>query len=227
MIRRVVVFLLVCALVAGEFPAQAAGVAIVGVVTQASRANIASASVSAGANIYDGDSLTTSSDGLLRVRSGAAQFYLAAQSGVRLHSAPTGTLVQLTAGTLVFSSAKSSAMEVEVSQARIRAAADMATVAQISSVSPRVIEVRAKRGALQFAYRGESQLVPEGVSCRFILDPTDEEAASTPRPGFPAQKRGTSPGGRRPKGFLYLTGGAIAIVTFIAIDEALESPSKP
>ena len=228
MLRRIVVFLVTCALAAGEFPAHAAGVSVVGVVTQASRANIASASVTAGANVYDGDLLTTFSDGLLRVRSGAAQFYLAGQSGVRMSSAPSGTLVQLTAGTLVFSSANSGAMDIEVSQAHIRAANDMATVAQISYVSPRIIEVRAKRGPLQLSYKDDRELLPEGTSARILLDPSDEElvtssAANSP---FPDQK-GPHPGKKRRKAFIIFWGSVAALTLGWIICEALESPSKP
>ncbi|HET9803386.1 MAG TPA: hypothetical protein VFP96_09125 [Candidatus Acidoferrum sp.] len=229
MIRRVVVFFLVSALAAGEFPAHAAVVAVVGVVTQASRANLASANVSAGANVYDGDSLTTASDGLLCVRTGAAQFYLAAHSGVRLHSAPTGTLVQLTAGTLVFSSAKSDAMEVEISQARIRAAVDIATVAQISSVSPRIIEVRAKRGALQLSYKDDTELIPEGSSARILLDPTDEETASASAPSLPPfpDQKGPRAGKKRRKAFFIFWGGVAALTIGWLICTTVESPSKP
>ncbi len=229
MLRRIMVFLLVCALAAGEFPAHAAGVAVVGVVTQASRANIASSNVTAGANVYDGDLLTTASDGLLRVRSGAAQFYLTGQSGVRMSAAPTGALVQLTAGTLVFSSANAAAMDVEVAQAHIRPTSDQPTVAQVSVVGPRTIEVRARRGALRFSYGQESQLVPEGASYRFILDPSIEESAVGNAPGNPAPP---FPGNRGPKfpgksRFVYLAIGTAAVLTIIAIDEALESPNKP
>ncbi len=228
MLRRAVVFLLVWALVAGEFPAQATGVSVVGVVTQASGANLANANVTAGANVYDGDLLTTTNDGLLRVRAGAAQFYLTGQSSVRMHAAAAGTQVQLTAGRLVFSCANSAAMDIEVLQAHIRAANDMATVAQISAVSPRIIEVRAKRGALRLSYEGDSEMIPEGTNARILLDPTDEEAAtsSAPAPAFPDQK-GPHPGKKRRKAFIIFWGSVAALTIGWVICEAVESPSKP
>lgn len=227
MFRRIMVVLLVCVLAAGEFPAHAAGVSVVGVVTQASRANISSANVTAGANVYDGDLLTTSSDGLLRVRSGAAQFYLAGQSAVRMQSGPSGALVQLTAGTLVFSAANSSAMDVEVSQAHIRPANDMATVAQISYVSPRVIEVHAKRGALQLAYKDDSAMIPEGTSARILLDPAEEEmATASVSRAFPDQ--GTPRRGKKRRLAFYIFWGSVFGGFIIpVIHAAFESPSKP
>ena len=118
-------------------------------------------------------------------------------------------------------------MDVEVAQAHIRPASDQLTVAQISIAGPKQIDVRAKRGSLQFSYKGKTQLVPEGAVYRFILDPSDEDrsvAASTS--AFP-NARVTGVGGKENKAFLYFIIGGIGVVTWIAIDEALESPDKP
>src|SRR5262249_41152668 len=181
----------------------------VGVVTQASGASIASARVSTGATVYDGDSLATDAEGLLRVRARAAQFYLAGQTGVRTHSAPAGTLVQLTAGTLVFSSANAAAMDAEVLRAHIRPATDDLTVAQISTAGPKSIDISAKRGALEFSYDGESKVIPEGVSYRFILDPLASEVLEPgPPPAFPDNQRPKPGANDRRRRFIYLLIGA-------------------
>src|SRR5215475_5354660 len=100
MIRRFLALFIVFAMAAGEFPVRAAGVSSLGVVTQASQASLSSAGISAGTTVYDGDSLTTATDGLVRVRLGAAQLYLPGQSGLKLHSISGGTLAELTRGTL-------------------------------------------------------------------------------------------------------------------------------
>ena len=229
MFRRFIVSLLVFAMAAGEIPVRAAGVSALGVVTQATHANLASAGVSAGATVYDGDSFTTASDGLLRVRAGAAQFYLAAQSGVKLHAVSGGTLAQLTGGTLVFSSAKAAAIDIEISQAHVRATSDQPTVAQISVASPRMIDIRAKRGSLQFSYNGETQLVPEGSAYRFVLDPSEEESTATSMNSFPDQQAPRK-GRRRKRSFIFFLIGAGALFGLSEIlitHEALESPSKP
>lgn len=226
MIRRFLASFLVFAMAAGEFPVRAAGVSALGVVTQASHANLSSANVSAGATVYDGDSFSTASDGLLRVRAGAAQLYLPGQSGVKLHSVSGGTLAQLTGGTLVFSSAKAAAMDIEIAQAHIRPAADQPTVAQISVAGPKMIDIRAQRGSLQFSYNGDTQLVPEGAAYRFVLDPTDEELSTSAAPAFPDQKR-PGPGRKRRKAFIYFLIGAGAAIAAVVTVKALESPDKP
>ena len=229
MFRRIFVALLAFALGLGELPAVAAGVTPLGVVTQASRANLARASVSAGTTVYDGDAFATASDGLLRVHIGAAQFYLPGQSALTLHSSLGGAIANLTSGRIVFSSAKAAAIDIEFAQAHIRPASDQPTVAQISAVGPRELEVRAQRGALQFSYKGESEVIPEGTNCRILLDPTDDEAsaaASSPLSGQEGPKRGR----KRSKGFIiFWSGVAIGggIILFCIIHDVLESPDKP
>jgi len=223
MLRRISATLLVLALAVVQPPASAASVSPLGVVTQALRANLSRATVSAGATVYDGDSFTTASDGLVRVRAGAAQFYLAGQSAINLHSIPGGTVAKLTLGTMVFSSARPGAMSVEVGEAHIRPATDQPTVAQISIVGPKVIDIRAQRGSLQFSYAGQIQIVSEGAAYRFVLDPPDDDLAIS---GLP-NKNGPTPPTKKRKAFLYFIIGAMSVATYIAIDEALESPSKP
>lgn len=228
MLRRLFASLLVFALVAGEIPARAAGASALGVVTQASRANLGNANVTAGASVFDGDSFTTSPDGLLRVRSRAAQLYLAGQSAVKLNSAPGGTLAQLISGTLVFSSAKAVAIDVEFAQAHIRPVADQPTIAQISTLTTRMLSVNAKSGSLEFSYKGETATIPEGASYRILLDPTDEEASSaiSATPAFPDQS-GPKRGKKRRKAFIIFWFGAAAILPAILIHHALESPERP
>jgi len=225
MIRPFLSILLVFATAAGELPVRAAGVPPLGVVTQAAGANINSSGVSSGATVFDCDYFTTTPTGLVRVRAGAAQFYLAGQSNLKLRAASGGTLAQLVAGTLVFSSAKVDAMDVEVAEAHIRPASDQPTVAQISVSGPKQIDIRATRGSLQFLYKGESKIIPEGSAYRFVLDPP-EDALFPASPAFPDQ-RVTKQQARSNRKFLYLIIGAAAVATYIAIDEALESPSKP
>jgi hypothetical protein len=227
MLRRLFTSLLVFALAAGEIPVRAAGVSALGVVTQASGANLSNASISVGAAVFDGDSFTTSPDGLLRVRAGAAQLYLSGQSAVKLNSAPGGTLAQLGGGTLVFSSAKAAAMDIEFAQAHIRPTSDQPTIAQISALNARMLSVSAKTGSLEFSYKGETETIPEGVSYRILLDPTDEEAASaSATPAFPDQgapKRGK----KRRRAFIFFWSAVAAAILIPVVIKTLESPEKP
>ena len=228
MFRRLFVYAIVFALAVGEIPVQAAGVSAIGVVTQASGASLSKANVSAGATVFDGDSFSTAPTGLLRVRTGAAQLYLTGQSSLKLNSAPGGTLVQLASGTMVFSSAKAAAMDVEIAGAHIRAASDQPSIVQVSVVNSRMIEIRANRGAVLFSYKDDSEVVPEGRDAKILLDPTDAEvpAATAATPAFPDQQQPRR--GRKRRLAFYIFWGSVAgITTGIIVHHALESPEKP
>src|SRR5260221_11790170 len=124
---------------------------------------------------------------------------------------------------MAFSFANIRPMAVEVGEAPIRPAADQPPVAQICIVGPKVIDIRAQRGSLQFSYAGQIQLVSEGAAYRFVLDPADDDLAIS----GPPNKKELPPPTKKPKAFLYFIIGAMSVATYIAIDEALESPSKP
>jgi len=221
LLRRILVCLLVCAVTAAQLPARSVGIAVFGVVTQSSDAHVGESKLTPGATIFDGDSLSTGESGGIGIRGSASRLYVPSQSSVTLHSAVPAAIANLNAGTVVFSAAKASTIQIVALDARICPAADGPTVAQISVVGPKLLEIFAKRGALQFSYRGESEAIPEGSHIRVVLDPPDDPQPPAP---FPRQSKKT---GRRHRGFLILFWGGMAILPAIAIFNALESPDRP
>ena len=90
------------------------------------------------------------------------------------------------------------------------------------------LRILARRGSLQFAYNGESALIPEGVAYRVLLDP-DDDPANPSASGPTSQKPGT-PG----KPFLLIAivaaaAAAAAAAAFSSIIQTpnYESPNKP
>jgi hypothetical protein len=191
-----------------------------GVVTQASSAHFNAAKVSAGATIYDGDGLSTEADGALQFRAPAALLYLPGTSGVTLHRLPNGAQTQLQAGTVAFSTAKSAAMEILVQGAFVRPAADGPTVAQVTVLGPKELQISARRGALEFSYAGETERLAEGASYRILLD--QPEATPWPQPQRPPAKAG-----REGKKYKIIVIGLILWFTAWALCEAFESPDRP
>jgi hypothetical protein len=133
-----------------------------GAVTRASGAHFNVSKVSAGATIYEGDRLSTGADGALQVRGSAALLYLPGASGVTLHGLPMGAQSRLQAGTVVFSTAKAAVMEILANGAFIRPVAVGPTLAQVTMVGPKELQISARRGALQFGYAGETEEIAEG-----------------------------------------------------------------
>jgi hypothetical protein len=220
MFRRSLAIALAFLLTGISLPARPAGIAALGVVTQASGAHYNAASVSTGATVYDGDRLSTESAGLLQFRGAGALLYLPGLSGVTLHRLPAGTQAELRNGSLVFSTSRATAMEVLADEASIRPAADGPTIAQITVLGPKELMITARRGALNFSYRNETEEIAEGTSCRILLDPT--AAAGQPFP----QKKLQSPMHENRK-FKIVIIVLIGWVTEWAVHEALESPDRP
>jgi hypothetical protein len=218
--RRILATTLAFLLTGISLPARAAGMTALGVVTQASAAHFNDSKISAGATIYDGDRLSTESEGLLQFRGAGALLYLPALSGVTLHGFPNGTQAQLRTGSLVFSTSKAAAMEVLADDAFIRPAADGPTVAQITVVGPKELQITARRGALEFSYRNETEKIAEGTSCRVLLDLP--EAAARPFP-----QREPVKAAHENKKFKIVVIVLIGWATEWAVHEALESPDRP
>lgn len=224
--RSSLVVALACLLVGIPLPGATAPL---GIVTQSSKGHLSASDASAGATIYDGDRLLTDAGGVLRLRIGASWLYLPGQSDVTLHGATTGALADLSGGSLVFSSALASAMEIRAREARIRAAGNVPTIAQISVVGPKELRVTARRGALELTYRDETELIPEGASYRVLLDPSPADippAINGRGPGsWPAKPPPFS--GRTGKAIFLIIAGGTAWGTAWALHEAWESPDRP
>ena len=202
-----------------------AAVPIIGVIIHANRAHIGNASASVGSTLYDGDHLSTDDGGEVGIRTRAALLRLDAHTSVRLESEEPvqRTSVELSSGTLVFSTARASAAEIRADGALIRPASDQQTLAEVRVVGAKQLVVLARRGALEFSYQGQSQIISEGMSYRVILDPPDETAADSRG----NDRRNKTPPDRRRPAFLLIPILVAAGVTAFAIHEALESPDKP
>jgi hypothetical protein len=220
MCHRILAMTLAFSLTGVSLPARPAGMTALGVVTEASGAHYNAARVSTGATVYDGDRLSTESEGSLYFRGTRALLYLPGQSGVTLHGLPDGTQALLRTGSLVFSTSKAAAMEVTADEAFIRPAADGPTVAQVTVVGPKELQITARRGALRFSYRDESESIAEGTSCRVLLD--SSEAAT---PLFP-QRRPVKAAHENRK-FRIVVIVVIGWATEWAVHEVLESPDRP
>lgn len=150
--------------------------AILGVVVDANRAHLSTNDVSVGTTVYDGDSLSTDSGGLLQLRSRAALLYVEQDSAAVLRSfagVAEGAEAQLSRGKIVFSAARAAAVRIAVLGARVAPQSDAPTIAEVSITSPKELRIFARRGSVEFSYFEESELIPEGEICRVLLDPDD------------------------------------------------------
>lgn len=209
-------------------PAWSASTGALGMVVAADRASVSGTGAAVGTTIFAGDKLTTADSGSVQLRAGAARFLLAESSAATV-SAENGTpTVTLQRGTATFSTASAKAFAIIASTAVIRPKSDAPTIGQVGILDAKHLLVKCTRGTLTVTVGDDSREVPEGAAYRIVLDPSDEEAQNQP----PPQGAGTKGTGRPPlmaaksKFVWYVVGGA-AIVTFLAVSEALESPDRP
>jgi hypothetical protein len=197
-----------------------------GAVVQAYRAHVNTSAVSEGTTVYDGDNFSTEAGGMLRLRGGAAALDLAEESELLVRSTGNGAqeiTAELIEGTLIFSTAHQAALEIVARAAHMRPAAETRTIAQVSVIGPKELHIYARRGALEFSYRGESETVAEGKSYQVILDLPEDD---------PKKKELPKNTQRREAFRLIVIGGGAGAVAY-GIEESHrhhkppESPDRP
>jgi len=203
----------------------------VGTITSALGAHIGSAAATTGATVFGGDRLETQQTGTLQVRTGAARLMLSASSVVTMSGSAEAPGAELQRGTAVFSTANANSFVLHASTAAIRPETDAPTVVQVTYVTSKELIVRTTRGSITITVDGETKAIPEAMAYRVILDPDSYMEASAapgqgPR-GAGAPGRGGPPRKAGRSRFLLLAIIVTGVVTAIALDEVLESPSKP
>jgi hypothetical protein len=209
-------------------PVNGAPPAAIGTITSAISAHVGAASASSGSTVFGGDHLSTEKFGSVQVRAGAARFMLSGASSAAVDGSAAVPSVRLLAGTMVFSTANAKAFLLHASTADIRPQTDQPTVAQVTYISDKELQVRSTRGSLTITVDGETQVVSEAMAYRVILDPGSYYAAENAqgprgvgtRQGGPPLKAGRSH-------FLLIAIILTGIATGVALYEALQSSDAP
>jgi hypothetical protein len=228
MLRPRAVLAVVVAYTLFLMPVNGATPAAIGTITSATGAHVGAAAASSGSTVFGGDHLSTEKFGSLQVRAGAARFMLSSASSAAVDVTAGVPSARLLAGTVVFSTANARAFLLNASKAEIRPQTDQPTVAQVSYINEKELQVRSTRGSLAITVDGETQIVPEAMAYRVILDPESYYAAENAqgprgvgtRQGGPPLKAGKSH-------FLLIAIIVTGIATGVALYEALQSPDAP
>jgi len=160
----------------------------------------------------------------MQVRAGAARLLLASGSMATFSQDAAAPAATLTLGTATFSTANSNAFVLHVGSAVIRANSDQPTVGRVTVLTPKELIVRSTRGSLTIAVEDDVREIPEGTAYRVVLDPNappqGPQGAGTKGYGGPPIKAARSK-------FIWYAIAAVALVTYFAIDEVVESPDRP
>ena len=196
-----------------------------GILTLAYDARLNEAAAFPGLSVFEGEEVSTETEGRLGVRVGRTAVLLAGSSGATLHGIDSGAHVDLTAGTVSFSSPENGIVEIHAEEAFLRPEENKLTQSEVSILAPGALQIRALRGDLAFRYREEFQVLPEGATYRIYLDSPAEPQGTA---GSSAQK---STRLRKVSYFVVGTAGAgltaWGIYEFIHSVSGIESPAKP
>ena len=201
-----------------------------GTVTTALGAHVGSAVATSGATIFSGDRLSTLQAGTLQVRTGSARLMLSGSSTVTMSEGTETPGAILQQGTAVFSTANAKAFVLHASTADIRPETDAPTIAQVTYVNSKELIVRSTRGSIAITVDGETQVVPEAMAYRVILDPDSYPGVSAAAQGPQGAGSGGNKGRPLKAGrsrFLLIAIIVTGVATGVFLHEVLESPNKP
>jgi ferric-dicitrate binding protein FerR (iron transport regulator) len=184
-----------------------------GVVTQASGAHLNSAVASTGATLYIGDRLGTDAKGAMAARSGTVQLILSEDSTLYMNRDESGLIPRLDRGSVGFHVEGNEGFRVLAADVTVRAQSSGPTVGQVTLENCYVL-VTSRVKSLEVTAGKETKIIEEGKSYRVALGGPCGMAHNR-GPIITAHSR-----------FLAAP-VAVGIATYIAVDEALESPDRP
>lgn len=150
-----------------------------GILTVAYGAHLNASDAFAGLSVFDGEHLSTDSNGKIGVRVGASVITLVERSGATLQRTGEGAHVDLDAGSVYLWSAESNPLEVHVEGALLRPHGVHQVQAQIAMFAPKVIQITTQQGSLEFFYHAEFRVLPEGQTYRIYLESEDDPRGAT------------------------------------------------
>jgi hypothetical protein len=210
-------------------PVWGASAGALGTVVTSDRASVGGTGAAVGTTVFSGDHLSTADAGSVQLRTSAARFLLAASSTATINEDSGTPAATLQRGSATFSTANAKAFVLNASTAVIRPMSDEPTIGQVTMLSAKQLLVKCTRGALTVTVGDDSRVIAEGSAYRIVLDPAEsEEAQNQP----PPQGAGTKGSGGAPlkaakSKFVWYAVAAVGVVTFFALQEAMESPDRP
>jgi hypothetical protein len=202
-----------------------------GTIVTAEHARVGDSAAEVGTTVFGGDRLATDREGSVQIRAGAARLLLQSGSSAVLNDSEGAPSAKLFSGTATFSTGNSKAFTLFASRAAIRAQSDGPTIGQVTYLSEKELLVVSKRGPLTITVDGETEVVTDGTAYRVLLDPPPTMAQGPEGAGAHKEDRRRGMNGPPLKAgrnyFLVTAVGVTAVVTGLAISEALESPNRP
>ena len=202
-----------------------------GTIVTADHARIGDSTAEVGTTIFSGDRLSTDREGSVQIRAGAARLLLQSGSAATLNDTEGVPSAKLVHGTATFSTGNSRAFALFASRAVIRAQSDAPTIGQVTYLNEKELLVVSKRGPLTITVDGETEVITDGAAYHVFLDPPPTMAQGPEGAGAHKEDKRRGMGGPPLKAgrnyFMITAVGVAAVITVLAVSEALESPNRP
>jgi hypothetical protein len=210
-------------------PVWGASAGALGTVVTSDRASIGGSGASVGTTVFAGDQVSTADTGSMQLRTGGARFLLSASSMATVNEEDGTPTATLSRGSATFSTANAKAFALNAVTATVRPKSDEPTIGQVTILGEKQLLVKCSKGALTITVGDDSRTIAEGGAYRIILDPTASELAQDQPPpqGAGAKGSGRPPLMAAKSKFVWYATAAVAVVTILAVQEALESPDRP
>jgi hypothetical protein len=160
----------VISLVFFTVPPALAGHLPVGILTLAIHAHLDDAAAFPGLSVFEGERLSTEVEGRLGIRAGHSVLTLGGRTQVELVSLGSGLHVDVGGGSVHFFSVENELIELHAEEAIVWPASPQTAQGSITILGPKVLQITAERGNLNFRYHEEFQTLPEGQTYRVYLD---------------------------------------------------------
>jgi hypothetical protein len=200
-----------------------------GILTMVYGAHLNASAAFAGVSVFDGESVSTEPEGKLSMRIGGSVITLAQQSAATLQRSGDGAHVDLDAGAVYLWSAESNPLEVHVEGALVRPHGVHQVQVQILMFAPKILQITTRHGSVDFSYRKEFRVLPEGQTYRIYLE-TEEDPRGTPGAADDTQKAGIATATKVAYFIVAGAGAGVAawgIHDLIQSSRGVESPAKP
>jgi hypothetical protein len=200
-----------------------------GILTLAYGAHLNASDAFVGLSVFEGERLSTDPEGKIGVRIGGSVITLVERSAATLQRTSDGAHVDLDAGSVYLLSAKTNPLEVHVEGALLRPHDTQNVRAQILMFAPKILQVTASQGSLDFSYGKEFRVLPEGQTYRIYLQ-SEDDPRETSGAADETEKAGMSAATKVAYFIVAGAGAGLAawgIHDLIQSSNGLESPAKP
>lgn len=188
-----------------------------GFVLAAQNAGLDGNSLASGANIYNGDVVSTGANGRVRLQFAANQIYFSPSSTATLNTDGAGVTALLQSGTAGFTSAPGGAVAIRALDVLVRPQTAQVTTAQVTVMAPDELKVASIAGPLSLELDGKAYTLAPGRTYGVTIVADDTKFQDN---NYSARKR-------RGLVIVIFAGTAAAAGVVYLVKELHESPDAP